>query len=68
MTPLAHVTQAAEHFANGKRMYKFDVPDDRVTRSYIARVRSHIKRLGYRWRVSHNAGQGWVIMAKTVVK
>lgn len=27
MTPLYHITQAAEHFKAGNKLYKFDVPE-----------------------------------------
>lgn len=66
MTPLAHVTRAAEYFKGGGETYKFDVPDDRVTVGYITRIRTHAKRLGYRWRVSHSIGQAWIIKQKGV--
>ena len=61
MTPLYHVRQAEQHFAAGKGMYKFNVPDDRATDSYIARIRSHARRRGYSWRVAHVDGQEWLI-------
>ena len=61
MTPLYHVRQAVQHFAAKKGMYKFNVPDDRVTDSYIARIRRHAKLRRYHWRVSQVDGQEWII-------
>ena len=61
MTPLYHIHQAEQRFAAGKRLYKFDVPDDRVTESYIARIRRHARLRRYHWRVAHVDGQEWII-------
>ena len=64
MTPLERVYKAAQYFYGGGYAYHFDAPEN--GKNYAQNIRAHAKRLGYKWRVSHNIGRAWIIKEKVI--
>ena len=67
MTPLHHVTKAAELFSNTENnpVYHFTVPDNKSMDNFARNIRTLAKKRGYKWRVSYwGEGRAWIIKQK----